>query len=244
MVSFLVSLLLLFHFWVFLSQLSELVWKLAEEISLQSASKRFPSFGPPANGNKSNAKKSRFCPNRNLTGTIYHWSIILRSFSVVLNSAKCDANGFFKVLLLSSNLLISRHLVQKSKSGGCAVTGYCSLNRLLISQSNLQASETECHCKNVLVTLCVRKVIAFCVERLLHFALKILLHFKSMLLHLSLTLLLVPIITVWVVAYGRFAEPSVSGNSRTVFSLGAANYPGVFFTAFQLTNLVLLSAYP
>ena len=129
MVSFLQSLLLLFHFCVFLSQLSELVWKLAEEISLQSASKRFPSFGPPANGNKSNAKKSRFCPNRNLTGTIYHWSVILRSFSVVLNSAKRDANGFFKVLLLSSHLLISRHPVQKSMFGACTVMGYCSFNR-------------------------------------------------------------------------------------------------------------------
>ena len=53
-------------------QLSELVWKLVEEISLQSASKCFPCFGPPANGNKSNAKKSRFRPNQNLTGTIHH----------------------------------------------------------------------------------------------------------------------------------------------------------------------------
>ena len=54
MVSFLQSLLLLFHFCVFVSKLSELVRKLAEEISLQSASKRFASFDPPANGNKSN----------------------------------------------------------------------------------------------------------------------------------------------------------------------------------------------
>ena len=122
MVSFLQSLLLLFHFCVFLSQLSELVWKLAEEISLQSASKCFPSFGPPANGNKSIAKKFRFRPNRNFTETIYHWSVILRSFSV----AKRDANGFFKVLLLSSHLSISRHPVQNSKFGACAVTGYCS----------------------------------------------------------------------------------------------------------------------
>ena len=129
MISFLQSLLLLFHFCVFLSQLSELVWKLAEEISLQSASKRFPSFGPPANGNKSNIKKSRFGPNRNLTGTIYHWSVILRSFSVVLNSAKPDANGFFKVLLLSSHLLISRHPLQKSKFGACAVTGTVPLSK-------------------------------------------------------------------------------------------------------------------
>ena len=124
MVSFLQSLLLLFHFCVFLSKLSELVWKLAEEI-LQSALKRFPSFGPSANGNKSNAKKSRFRPNRNLTGTIYHWSVILRRFSAVLNSAKRDANGFFKVLLLSSYLLISRHPVRKSKFGACAVMRYC-----------------------------------------------------------------------------------------------------------------------
>ena len=60
MVSFLQSLLLLFHFCVFLSQLPEVVWKLAEEISLQSASKRFPSFGPPANRNKSRAKSPDF----------------------------------------------------------------------------------------------------------------------------------------------------------------------------------------
>ena len=131
---FVQSLLWLFHFYVFLSQLSELVWKLAEEISLQSASKRFPSFGPPANGNKSNAKKSRFRPNQNLTGTIYHWSVILRSFSVVLNSAKRDGNGFFKVLLLSSHLLISVHPVQKSKVGACVVTGYCSFKRCLMSR--------------------------------------------------------------------------------------------------------------
>ena len=93
--------------------------------SLQSASKRFPSLGPPANGNKSNAKNSWFRPNRNFTGTMYHWTVILRSFSVVLNLAKRNANGFFKVLLLSSHLLISRYPVRKSKFGACAVTGYC-----------------------------------------------------------------------------------------------------------------------
>ena len=118
----------MFPFCVFLSQLSELVWKLAKEISLQSASKRFPSFGPPANSYKSNAKKSRFRPNWNSTETIYHWSVIPRSFSVVSNSAKHDANGFFKVFLLSSHLLILQHPDQTSKFGACAVTGYCSFN--------------------------------------------------------------------------------------------------------------------
>ena len=40
-----------------------------------------------------------------------------------------DFSRFFKVLLLSSPfLLISRHPVQKSKFGTCAVTGYCSFN--------------------------------------------------------------------------------------------------------------------
>ena len=68
MVSFLQSLLLLFHFCVFLSQLSELVWKLAKEISLQSTSKRFPCFGPPANGNKSKAKKIQISPKSKLNG--------------------------------------------------------------------------------------------------------------------------------------------------------------------------------
>ena len=119
-------LLFLFHFCVFLLQLSELVWKLAEGISLQSASKRLPSFGPSSNGNKSKAINTRICPNWNLTGTIYHWSVILRSFSVESNSAKRDANGFFNLLLLSSHLLISGHPVRKSKFGACTVTGYCS----------------------------------------------------------------------------------------------------------------------
>ena len=60
----------------------------------------YSSFAPPANGNKrskTNAKKSRFRPNRNLMGTIYRSSVILRSFSVVgvvSNWAKRDANGF------------------------------------------------------------------------------------------------------------------------------------------------------
>ena len=72
MVFFLQSLLLLFHFCVFLSQLSELVWKLAEEVNLQlvqSASKRFPPFGPPANGNKSNTKKIPISSKWKLNGT-------------------------------------------------------------------------------------------------------------------------------------------------------------------------------
>ena len=138
MVSFLQSLLLLFHFCVFLSQLSELVWKLAEEIKSSIGIKTLPIFCPPANGNKSNAKKTRFSLNRNLTGTLHHWSVILRSFSVVLNSAKRDANGFFKVLLLSSHLLISRHPVQKSKFGACAVTGYCSFKRKKKTEKNRQ----------------------------------------------------------------------------------------------------------
>ena len=70
----------------------------------------------------------------NLTGTVYYWSVIVGSFSVVSNSAKRDANGFFKALLLSSHLLNSRHPVRKAKFGTCAVTGYCALNVTRVAQ--------------------------------------------------------------------------------------------------------------
>ena len=135
----------LFHFCAFLSQLPELEWNLAEEINLQLASKRFPSFGPPANSNKNDAKKSQFCPNWNWTGTIYHWSVILRSFSVVLTSANREANGFFKVLLISLHLLISWHPVQKSKFGACAVTGHCSFKKGLRDLKGLGSSLERGH---------------------------------------------------------------------------------------------------
>ena len=65
-----------------------------------TGNKCFLSLGPPAYGNESIAKNSRFSPNRNSTRTIYHLSVILRSFRVVSNSAKHDAHGFFKVLSL------------------------------------------------------------------------------------------------------------------------------------------------
>ena len=59
---------------------------------------------------------------------------ILLAVRVVLNPAKRDANGFFKVLLLSSHLLISRHPVQKSKFGASALTRYCSFNYNLLNK--------------------------------------------------------------------------------------------------------------
>ena len=121
MVSFWQSLLILFHFCVFLSQLSKLVLKLSTRTN--EPSKLFPPFGPPANCNKRNAKRSRFRSNKNPTGTMYHWSVILRSFIVLSNWAKCDANRFFKALLHSSYLLILRHPVQKVKFGACAAVG-------------------------------------------------------------------------------------------------------------------------
>ena len=53
---------------------------------------------------------------------------------MVSNSAKRDANGFFKALLLSSHLLNSRHPVRKAKFGTCAVTGCCALNITRVTQ--------------------------------------------------------------------------------------------------------------
>ena len=124
--SFLKSLLLLFHLCVLLSQLFELVRKLAEEISRQSAPKRFLCFGPPANGNKV-TPKIPISPKSKLNGN--NVSLICDPEKV-----KRDANGFFKVFLLSSHdFLISRHPVRKSKFGACAVKRYCSLNLIFNS---------------------------------------------------------------------------------------------------------------
>ena len=124
--SFLKSLLLLFQLCVLLSQLFELVRKLAEEISRQSAPKRFLCFGPPANGNKV-TPKIPISPKSKLNGN---------NVSLICDpeKAKRDANGFFKVFLLSSrDFLISRHPVRKSKFGACAVKRYCSLNLIFNS---------------------------------------------------------------------------------------------------------------
>ena len=104
MISFLRS-LYLFHFCVFLSD------SFHNYLSLYGGRQKKLAFNGHQSAshlwfsgrrNESNAKNSRFRPNRNLTGTIYHWSVILRRFSVVSNSrsAERDANGFFKVLLI------------------------------------------------------------------------------------------------------------------------------------------------
>ena len=104
MVSFLQSLLLLFHFCVFLSRLSELVWKLAKEISLQSTSKRFPSFGSPANSNKSNDKKIPISPKPKLNGN--NKSLICNpekfQYSIELGQAQCKRIFQGSLTLLAS----------------------------------------------------------------------------------------------------------------------------------------------
>ena len=119
--------------------------QLAGEIGLQLSLKRFPSLGPPVNGNESNAIKSQFCPNWNLTGIIYHRSVILKSFSVVSNSATGDANGVFEVPLPSSHLLNSWHPVRKSKFGTCAVTGYCSYKCLHVKRNYFKVANWQKH---------------------------------------------------------------------------------------------------
>ena len=146
--------MLLFHFCAFLSRFSELVWKLAGEKSLKLALKRFPF---PANSNGSNAKKSRFRPNRNLRKQfIIDLHVTLRSFSILSNSAKRDANRCFYVLLLSSHLL-NFATYQKSKFGTCAVTGYRFFKPPLNCWSYIQVSlhhisvETKGSCTWVII---------------------------------------------------------------------------------------------
>ena len=76
------------------------------------------------------SQKIPILPKLKLNGNTISLIYNSEKFCVVSNSAKRDANGFFKVLWLSSHLLNSRHSVRTSKFGTCAVTGYCSFKLL------------------------------------------------------------------------------------------------------------------
>ena len=105
---------------VFLSLLSELVWKLAEEISLQSAakkSKRFPSFGPPLNGNKSNAKKISISPKSKL---LYIGSIRTRRVTTnVLVYHLPQIPGNFGWDVYGKRFFVSSHTKIPGTNGNC-----------------------------------------------------------------------------------------------------------------------------
>ena len=83
------------------------------------------------------SQKIPILPNLKLNGNTISLICNSEKFCVVSNSAKRDANGFFKVLWLSLHLLNSRHSVRKSKFGTCVVTGYCSFNLLITLNINI-----------------------------------------------------------------------------------------------------------
>ena len=81
--------------------------------------------------------KNPILPKLKLNGNTISLICNSEKFCVVLNSAKRDANGVFKVLWLSSHLLNLQYSVRKSKFGTCAVTGYCSFNLLITLKINI-----------------------------------------------------------------------------------------------------------
>ena len=83
------------------------------------------------------SQKIPILPKLKLNGNTISLICNSEKFRLVSNSAKRDANGFFKVLWLSLHLLNSRHSVRKSKFGTCAVTGYCSFNLLITLNINI-----------------------------------------------------------------------------------------------------------
>ena len=95
-------------FWTFLKAARR-------NVSLSSAI-TLPSTEAPSNGIEINTQKSRLHANWHFTRTVYHWSLILKSF----RAKPDDANGFLKALYWILASLNSRSPVQKSNSCACA----------------------------------------------------------------------------------------------------------------------------
>ena len=60
----------------------------------------------PSNGIEVNTERSRLHTNWRFTRTVYHWSLILRSFSTKPKLIEDDANGFVKALCQFRHLWI------------------------------------------------------------------------------------------------------------------------------------------
>ena len=85
-----------------------------------------PPLGSQANGIEKNANESTIHNNNTAERTKYDQTTIMTRFTRKSNSTEEDVTGFSSPYLCSRVVLNSGHLVQKSKCGACAVTGYCS----------------------------------------------------------------------------------------------------------------------
>lgn len=95
-----------FHYFSILSRFSEPFWKLPEESRLRPAPyntslhSKFRQTALKFN----NTEKSRLQTNWHFTRTVYHWSLILRSFRVKPKLIEDNANGFMKALYHHSRI--------------------------------------------------------------------------------------------------------------------------------------------
>ena len=84
----------------------------------------FPPLEVPSNGIEVNTERSRLHTNWHFTRTVYHWSLIPRSFRAKPKLIEDDANGFVKALCRFPHLWI--------------------LNRLFKNQTLAHAQKRDC----------------------------------------------------------------------------------------------------
>ena len=95
-----------FHYFSVLSWFSKPFWKLPKESCLRPAPEHFLPLEVPSNGTEVNTERTRLHTNWHLMRTVYHWSLILRSFRAKPKLIEDDANGFVKALCQFPHLWI------------------------------------------------------------------------------------------------------------------------------------------
>ena len=94
------------HYFSVLSRFSKPFWKLPKESYLR----HFPPLEVPSNGIEVNTERSWLHTNWHFTRTVYHRSLILRSFRAKPKLIEDDANGFVKALCHFPHLWILNRL--------------------------------------------------------------------------------------------------------------------------------------
>ena len=131
-----------FHYFSVLSRFSKPFWKLPKESRLCPVPWHFPPLEVPSNGIEVNTERSQLHTNWHFMRTMYHWSLILRSFRAKPKLIEDDANGFVKALCQFPHLWI--------------------LNRLFKNQTLVHAEKHDCvplttPSKTVSVIMCVSR---------------------------------------------------------------------------------------
>ena len=109
--------------------LSESCQKKAVFIQRLNTSLHLPPLEVPSNGIEVNTERSRLHTNWHFTRTVYHWSLILRSFRAKPTLIEDDANGFVEALCQFPHLLRMRKNVIVSLGWLTGSTQSCWVGR-------------------------------------------------------------------------------------------------------------------